>query len=194
MRRRHNKGFTLVELIVVIGILLLLAALAFPVFSRVKEGANRNTCMSNLHQIGIALSLYRQDYDGKEAEKGVPLSHSQLGLPHWFSAGSFLGGYVKNRQVEFCPSFSGGTHGKGSTYQWGVFDSEYTDPSQNFEAIAALRGPDYPMVICTSHNGPEVPDTMRRSNEIMIYHVLRISGRVDVRKAPADADMHLKTW
>jgi hypothetical protein len=49
------------------------------------------------------------------------------------------------------------------------------------------------MVTCPSHNGPEVPVTMRRSNEILIYNVLRISGRVDVRKVPADADMNLNT-
>ncbi len=66
MRRceRTDRGFTLIELLVVIAIIALLAALLFPVFSRAREKARQSACLSNLHQIGLAVSMYLQDYDG----------------------------------------------------------------------------------------------------------------------------------
>lgn len=60
---RRATGFTLIELLVVIAILAILAAILFPVFSRAREQGRRAACASNLRQIGVALSLYVQDYD-----------------------------------------------------------------------------------------------------------------------------------
>ena len=59
-----SKGFTLIELLVVIAIIALLAAILFPVFSQARESARGTQCRSNLKQIGTALAMYRDDYDG----------------------------------------------------------------------------------------------------------------------------------
>lgn len=59
-----NKGFTLIEMLVVIAIIGILAAIAFPVFSRAKDSAYRGADMSNLNSIGTALQLYRNDQGG----------------------------------------------------------------------------------------------------------------------------------
>jgi prepilin-type N-terminal cleavage/methylation domain-containing protein len=59
-----HRAFTLVELLVVIAIIAILAALLFPSFARARESARSITCTSNLRQIGMALAMYRQDYDG----------------------------------------------------------------------------------------------------------------------------------
>lgn len=56
-----DAAFTLIELLIVIAIIALLAALVLPALSRAKEAGRATRCLSNLHQIGIALQLYVQD-------------------------------------------------------------------------------------------------------------------------------------
>lgn len=56
-----RAAFTLVEILIVIAIIALLAALLFPAFSRARESARQTTCVTNLHQISIAVQQYFQD-------------------------------------------------------------------------------------------------------------------------------------
>ncbi len=60
--KRH--AFTLIELLVVIAIISLLAAIIFPVFASVRAKARQTVCVSNLHQIGLAVAMYAQDTNG----------------------------------------------------------------------------------------------------------------------------------
>ena len=63
-RSLHRRAFSLVELLVVIGIIAILIALIMPTISRVQAHARRVTCQSNLRTIGQLLLVYANTYDG----------------------------------------------------------------------------------------------------------------------------------
>lgn len=87
-----TRAFTLVELIFVIAIIAILAAILFPVFARARETARRSSCASNLSQVGTALNVYAQNYDGR-----FPPDDNEFG-PLYSHCGDI--------EVYYCPSDS----------------------------------------------------------------------------------------
>jgi prepilin-type N-terminal cleavage/methylation domain-containing protein len=108
---RGQSGFTLIELLVVIAIIAILAAILFPVFSRVKARAVQNSCLSNLKQIGLALHMYMTDNDGLLSSWNDP--NGNLGYWPWRES---LRHDVTNGKLFVCPgnpwpSTTGGMYG-----------------------------------------------------------------------------------
>lgn len=62
--RNKRAGFTLVELLVVIGIIAVLIAILLPALSRARQNANRAACLSNIQQLSKAFIMYCNDNQG----------------------------------------------------------------------------------------------------------------------------------
>lgn len=99
-----RRGFTLIELLVVIAIIALLAALLFPAFSRAREMARRSSCQSNLKQLGVASTMYSQDYDEKMVPAVVAVSFSPPVTTSDARWAQLLAPYMKMRSIVVCPS------------------------------------------------------------------------------------------
>ena len=61
--RKYFPAFTLIELLVVIAIIAILAAMLLPALAKAKQKAKQSACVSNMRQIGIALTMYVGDYN-----------------------------------------------------------------------------------------------------------------------------------
>ena len=94
-RDETGRAFTLVELLVVMAIIALLAALLLPVLGRAKESARATVCLSNLHQIGIALQIYVQENNNK-----LPVMHDVSPDPAVSRSGDFVRLSVRNFQFQ----------------------------------------------------------------------------------------------
>lgn len=116
-----RRAFTLVELLIVIAVIAILAAILLPTLGQAKLSARRITCVNNLRQLGLASQMYWDDHDG-DAFRYV-MGVSNAGTIYWFgwiepwvpgnegqrafdaTAGA-LYPYLGGRGVEVCPSLN----------------------------------------------------------------------------------------
>jgi prepilin-type N-terminal cleavage/methylation domain-containing protein/prepilin-type processing-associated H-X9-DG protein len=105
MNRLLRTAFTLIELLVVIAIIAILAAILFPVFAQAREKARQAACLSQCKQWGIAIDLYKQDYDGTMVQwQSVGVNDQGKKTTIYWS--EILQPYMKNRNIGVCPSDS----------------------------------------------------------------------------------------
>jgi prepilin-type N-terminal cleavage/methylation domain-containing protein/prepilin-type processing-associated H-X9-DG protein len=99
-----SRAFTLLELLVVVALLAVLAAMLLPVLAKSREQAHRTVCLARLRQIGQGYLLYLQDWDERfpDWRVTVPATRRRPGFAlYWTEA---LEPYLKSRQVLRDPS------------------------------------------------------------------------------------------
>ena len=98
-RLPKRAAFTLVEILVVLAIIGILAAILFPAFASVRASARAASCASNLKQIGFATLMYAQDNSGKLPYpiNGITYKGPRCGWPDSFFR------YTRNAEVFICP-------------------------------------------------------------------------------------------
>jgi prepilin-type N-terminal cleavage/methylation domain-containing protein/prepilin-type processing-associated H-X9-DG protein len=117
---RAIAAFTLIELLVVIAIIAVLAALLLPTLSKSKEAGRATACISNLHQIGIALQIYVDGNNNKlpvmrdrSSATNAPATNSLPGVE------TVLSTELGNTNVLRCPSDNQLIFEQtGSSYSW----------------------------------------------------------------------------
>jgi len=113
-----RSAFSLVEMLVVLAIIAVLSAILLPVFWTVRGRARQASCSSNLHQIGTAMQMYVQDYDGRfpravdPSDKLWPSTWGILPtfaseIPHLPYLQDALQPYAKSKNVFACPADTG---------------------------------------------------------------------------------------
>ncbi|MBI4242951.1 MAG: prepilin-type N-terminal cleavage/methylation domain-containing protein [Planctomycetes bacterium] len=108
-----RKSFTLIELLIVIAIISILAALLLPALKSARESAKKITCMNNLRQFELGLRMYIQDYDGSYPITSAGDTRDYFDMLTGY-AGSFS--MIRN-QLRVCPVRGAA----GSEYNVNVF-------------------------------------------------------------------------
>ena len=112
--KQCNYGVTLIELLVVFAVISVLAAIIFPVFDSVRQRSDQSSCLSNLHQIGLAINAYAADSDDLyPVDKYTDLFKTAAGGKYWNTVQSMpqiqtvLSPYTRSATVWRCPSDKG---------------------------------------------------------------------------------------
>ncbi|MCH7505088.1 prepilin-type N-terminal cleavage/methylation domain-containing protein [PVC group bacterium] len=98
MKTRKNYAFTIFELVVVLAIITTLVAMIFPVLQKARDTGRKTSCVSNLKQIGTALSMYLDDFRHRLPRVGT-------GRIEW--ANNLNNIYIDDQNLFYCPTAPG---------------------------------------------------------------------------------------
>ena len=211
LRAPIRHAFTLIELLIVVAIIAILAAILFPVFARARENARKTACLSNLKQLSTAWLMYAQDYDEKVCPSyyyadGYNEEHAWDFILYWGgsmdsnparSTVGLMGPYTKNGQINACPSFYGEPFGR--PYTGYAYNASYIGgddfagiPAAHLAAIADPAG-----TVVFSEGGwgnPVMAQNYLRAPSDPLFMAGKIHYRHNGAANVAYADGHVKSF
>lgn len=125
----RTRGFTLVELLVVIGIIALLISILLPSLNKAREAARRVACASNQRQIGIAIAMYlnaNRDWSFELGKSGISYMPNDLQWSNPVALGRLMPYLGNNGGVFYCPSANDDSSGAYSRLSW--FQENFNKP------------------------------------------------------------------
>jgi prepilin-type N-terminal cleavage/methylation domain-containing protein/prepilin-type processing-associated H-X9-DG protein len=179
-RLRGPCGFTLLELLVVVSLIGVLAALLLPALARSKSSAQRVKCVSNLRQLGLAAQMYWDDNGGGAFRyRGAATNGGNIYWFGWLARGGegtrafdpalgALHPYLGGRGVELCPAFN------------------YALPSFKAKAVGAAFGYGYNLQLSAPESQPAV--NVGRLSRPAEVSLMADAAQVNTFQAPASVD------
>lgn len=179
VRRRQRAGFTLVELLVVVAIIAILAALLLPALMRAREAARRTQCISRIRQLATACHLYH------DANRALP------------------SGWYCNEADPNCQSLAGVPYQYAESYMWSGMSSLL--PYLDQQTVAANMDYDYApghyfnltavgsaisAFVCPSNRSSAAPDPVHEDPYQPASPVIMYLGVSDYRFSMAGSSNH----
>jgi prepilin-type N-terminal cleavage/methylation domain-containing protein len=128
----RNKGFTVTEVLIVIGVIAVLAGILFPVVRGVLRNAHEVRCRNNLKEIGVALHTFCQDHNGRlpDLQSMRKSRNAEVKVLE-----TVLADYLENPEVFHCPADNEFYRKSGSSYAWNNLMSNAPRESMNMFGI-----------------------------------------------------------
>lgn len=139
--RINQRGFTLMELLMVIAVIAILSALLLPALGRARESARRIKCLNNLRQVSLAFRTFSMDNDGKypwfipPAEGGTYGPLAGESWRNYLTASNDLA----TPKILVCPS---DTDTKANVLNWAEGVEGFANPANRGNAISFFTGLD----------------------------------------------------
>ena len=153
----RRAAFTLIELGVTLAIVIVLAGISIPAYSRVTQSARAASCMSNLRQIGVALNLYLGEHNQVIPTLAAGRTDKTQGL---LVIDNTLDAYTQNKDVFRCPADNEGLAAKsGTSYYWNVALN-----GQNLSNLNFFQQRDWTYIPLLSDKDPFHPYTDTKVN------------------------------